>query len=67
MCSAPQGKGSLADGMGESGDITWFNAGLRIGVGVGLGVCLGAGLGAGILMRSYNYTTNSIKRLAMKT
>jgi len=44
------GTGSLND---EPGDLTWFNAGLRIGVGVGLGVCLGAGLGAGILMRSY--------------
>jgi len=58
------GKGSLVDGaeVGENGDITWFNAGLRIGVGVGLGVCLGAGLGAGILLRSYQYTANSLKR-----
>mmetsp|Transcript_10817 Transcript_10817/g.20419 ORF Transcript_10817/g.20419 Transcript_10817/m.20419 type:complete len:261 (+) Transcript_10817:71-853(+) len=54
------GTGSLSEG--EDGDLTWFNAGLRIGVGVGLGVCLGAGLGAGILVRSYQYTANSLKK-----
>jgi len=54
------GVGNLSDG--ETGDLTWFNAGLRIGVGVGLGICLGAGLGAGILVRSYQVTANSLKR-----
>mmetsp|Transcript_4304 Transcript_4304/g.11134 ORF Transcript_4304/g.11134 Transcript_4304/m.11134 type:complete len:283 (-) Transcript_4304:64-912(-) len=54
------GQGTLTEG-GE-GELTWFNAGLRIGVGVGLGICLGAGLGAGILMRSYQATTSSLKR-----
>jgi len=54
------GTGTLSEG--ESGDITWFNAGLRIGVGVGLGICLGAGLGAGILVRSYQVTANTLKK-----
>ena len=54
------GTGSFSEG--ESGDLTWFNAGLRIGVGVGLGICLGAGLGAGILVRSYQMTKNSLKK-----
>jgi len=52
------GAGTLSEGE----DITWFNAGLRIGVGVGLGICLGAGLGAGILVRSYQMTANSLKK-----
>ena len=55
------GQGSLSEGEG-TGDITWFNAGLRIGVGVGLGICLGAGLGAGIIMRSYQAASGGIKR-----
>jgi len=54
------GTGSFSEG--ETGELTWFNAGLRIGVGVGLGICLGAGLGAGILARSYQMTANSLKK-----
>lgn len=36
---------SLAgDGDGRA-DLTWFSAGLRVGMGVGLGMCIGVGLG----------------------
>ncbi|KAL0379473.1 UNVERIFIED_CONTAM: hypothetical protein Sangu_0011600 [Sesamum angustifolium] len=29
---------------GEDGQLSWFNAGVRVGVGIGLGMCLGVGL-----------------------
>ncbi|KAE9595466.1 hypothetical protein Lal_00031243 [Lupinus albus] len=47
---------------GEDGQLTWFNAGVRVGVGIGLGMCLGIGVGVGLLMRSYQTTTRSFKR-----
>ncbi|KAJ0935674.1 hypothetical protein HanRHA438_Chr03g0122241 [Helianthus annuus] len=28
----------------EDGELSWFNAGVRVGVGIGLSVCLGSGL-----------------------
>ncbi|XP_078447830.1 erythronate-4-phosphate dehydrogenase family protein [Wolffia australiana] len=46
----------------EDGQLTWFNAGVRVGVGIGLGMCLGLGLGVGLLMRSYQATTRNFKR-----
>ncbi|KAH7424956.1 hypothetical protein KP509_11G033700 [Ceratopteris richardii] len=36
---------------GDEGDLSWFNAGVRVGVGIGLGLCLGIGLGLGLLVR----------------
>ncbi|KAJ8900573.1 hypothetical protein K2173_025350 [Erythroxylum novogranatense] len=30
---------------GEDGQLSWFNAGVRVGVGIGLGMCLGIGIG----------------------
>ncbi|KAL0426048.1 UNVERIFIED_CONTAM: hypothetical protein Sradi_1139600 [Sesamum radiatum] len=42
---------------GEDGQLSWFNAGVRVGVGIGLGMCLGVGIGVGLLMRSYQATT----------
>uniref|UniRef100_A0A7N0ULY6 Erythronate-4-phosphate dehydrogenase family protein n=1 Tax=Kalanchoe fedtschenkoi TaxID=63787 RepID=A0A7N0ULY6_KALFE len=47
---------------GEDGQLSWFNAGVRVGVGIGLGVCIGAGLGVGLLMRSYQATTRKFMR-----
>ncbi|CAL0308439.1 unnamed protein product [Lupinus luteus] len=47
---------------GEDGQLTWFNAGVRVGVGIGLGMCLGIGVGVGLLMRSYQTTTRNFKR-----
>eukprot|EP00241_Pyramimonas_parkeae_P013058 CAMPEP_0114270400 /NCGR_PEP_ID=MMETSP0058-20121206/27218_1 /TAXON_ID=36894 /ORGANISM="Pyramimonas parkeae, CCMP726" /LENGTH=299 /DNA_ID=CAMNT_0001389135 /DNA_START=240 /DNA_END=1139 /DNA_ORIENTATION=+ len=47
-------------GLEEGGQITWFNAGLRVGMGIGLGVCLGMGLGVGILTRTYQRTRSRI-------
>ncbi|KAL0309272.1 UNVERIFIED_CONTAM: hypothetical protein Sradi_5869500 [Sesamum radiatum] len=47
---------------GEDGQLSWFNAGVRVGVGIGLGVCLGVGIGVGLLMRSYQATTRNFRR-----
>lgn len=46
----------------EDGQLSWFNAGVRVGVGIGLGMCLGLGLGVGLLMHSYQATTRNFKR-----
>ncbi|KAL1809422.1 hypothetical protein ACET3Z_026412 [Daucus carota] len=46
----------------EDGQLTWFNAGVRVGVGIGLGMCLGVGIGVGLLMRSYQATTRNFRR-----
>ncbi|GER46374.1 erythronate-4-phosphate dehydrogenase family protein [Striga asiatica] len=47
---------------GEDGQLTWFNAGVRVGVGIGLGMCLSVGIGVGLLMRSYQATTRTFRR-----
>ncbi|KAG7943943.1 hypothetical protein I3843_15G072000 [Carya illinoinensis] len=47
---------------GEDGELSWFNAGVRVGVGIGLGVCLGVGVGVGLLVRTYQSTTRNFKR-----
>ncbi|KAJ6345988.1 hypothetical protein OIU78_008610 [Salix suchowensis] len=36
---------------GEDGEMSWFNAGVRVGVGIGLSVCVGIGIGVGLLMQ----------------
>ncbi|AQK41652.1 Erythronate-4-phosphate dehydrogenase family protein [Zea mays] len=46
----------------DDGQLSWFNAGVRVGVGIGLGVCVGVGIGVGLLLRSYQATTRSLKR-----
>ncbi|KAF6162170.1 hypothetical protein GIB67_008299 [Kingdonia uniflora] len=46
----------------DDGQLTWFNAGVRVGVGIGLGMCLGVGIGVGLLMRSYQATTRTFRR-----
>ncbi|KAL6995676.1 hypothetical protein U1Q18_005810 [Sarracenia purpurea var. burkii] len=43
----------------EDGELSWFNAGVRVGVGIGLGVCLGVGIGVGLLVRTYHATTRN--------
>ncbi|ESW32751.1 hypothetical protein PHAVU_001G014700 [Phaseolus vulgaris] len=47
---------------GEDGELSWFNAGVRVGVGIGLGICVGVGIGVGLLARSYQATTRNFKR-----
>ncbi|XP_057793971.1 uncharacterized protein At1g01500-like [Salvia miltiorrhiza] len=47
---------------GEDGELSWFNAGVRVGVGIGLGVCLGVGIGVGLLVRTYQTTARTFKR-----
>ncbi|KAK4491395.1 hypothetical protein RD792_002140 [Penstemon davidsonii] len=59
---------SLYPGMeyleGEDGELSWFNAGVRVGVGIGLSVCLGVGIGVGLMVRTYQGTTrNFLRRL----
>lgn len=46
----------------EDGQLSWFNAGVRVGVGIGLGMCVGIGIGVGLLMRSYQATTQTFRR-----
>jgi hypothetical protein len=47
---------------GEDGELSWFNAGVRVGVGIGLGVCVGIGLGVGLLVRTYQSTSRNFRR-----
>ncbi|CAA7013597.1 unnamed protein product [Microthlaspi erraticum] len=44
------------------GEMSWFNAGVRVGVGIGLGVCVGLGIGVGLLVRTYQSTTRTFRR-----
>lgn len=46
---------------GEDGELTWFNAGVRVGVGLGLGICLGVGVGVGLLLQTYKATTRHFR------
>ncbi|PKA66313.1 Uncharacterized protein AXF42_Ash007010 [Apostasia shenzhenica] len=46
----------------EDGQLSWFNAGVRVGVGISLGMCVGIGIGVGILMGSYQATAGRCKR-----
>lgn len=55
--------GSLYGIEGEDGQMTWFNAGVRVGVGIGLGMCLGAGIGIGLMVRTYQATTRTLRRV----
>lgn len=46
----------------EGGELSWFNAGVRVGVGIGLGMCLGIGIGVGLLVRTYQSATQNFRR-----
>ena len=41
------------DGDIQEGELSWFNAGVRVGVGIGLGLCLGLGIGLSLLVRPF--------------
>ncbi|XVF01105.1 hypothetical protein REPUB_Repub04eG0059600 [Reevesia pubescens] len=47
---------------GEDGELSWFNAGVRVGVGIGLSICVGIGIGVGLLVRTYQGTTRNFRR-----
>lgn len=47
---------------GEDGELSWFNAGVRVGVGIGLSICVGVGIGVGLLVRTYQGTTHNFRR-----
>ncbi|KAH7665108.1 DNA polymerase palm domain-containing protein [Dioscorea alata] len=53
---------SRAEFIDEDGELSWFNAGVRVGVGIGLGVCVGVGIGVGLLIRTYQATTRNFRR-----
>lgn len=41
---------------GDDGELSWFNAGVRVGV------CLGVGIGVGLLVKTYQGTTGRFRR-----
>lgn len=45
----------------EDGELSWFNAGVRVGVGIGLSVCLGIGIGVGLVVKAYQGTTGNFR------
>ncbi|CAN1292808.1 hypothetical protein LINPERPRIM_LOCUS21749 [Linum perenne] len=47
---------------GEDGELSWFNACVRVGVGIRFGICVGVGIGVGLLVRTYQSTTQNFKR-----
>uniref|UniRef100_A0A5B7AFB3 Erythronate-4-phosphate dehydrogenase family protein n=1 Tax=Davidia involucrata TaxID=16924 RepID=A0A5B7AFB3_DAVIN len=47
---------------GEDGELSWFNAGVRVGMGIGLSVCLGIGIGVGLIVRTCQGTTRNFRR-----
>ncbi|KAJ1702775.1 hypothetical protein LUZ63_002554 [Rhynchospora breviuscula] len=47
---------------GEDGELSWFNAGVRVGVGIGLGICVGIGIGVGLMVSTYQSTTRNFRR-----
>eukprot|EP00850_Spirogloea_muscicola_P016949 SM000141S00893 [mRNA] locus=s141:262725:263464:+ [translate_table: standard] len=55
-------EGGLGYTEGEDGELSWFNAGVRVGVGLGLGTCLGLGIGVGLMIRTYQTTARSLRR-----
>ncbi|KAL8540239.1 hypothetical protein ACS0TY_001718 [Phlomoides rotata] len=59
LCSPYQGMEDLED---EDCELSWFNAGVRVGVGIGLSVCLGVGIGVSLLARTYQGTTRNLTR-----
>ncbi|KAF8401160.1 hypothetical protein HHK36_014464 [Tetracentron sinense] len=46
----------------EEGELSWFNAGVRVGMGLGLGMCLGVGVGLGLIIRTYRATSGAFRR-----
>lgn len=51
-----------AEFLEEDSELSWFNAGVRVGVWIGLGICLGIGISVGLLVCSYQATTRNFKR-----
>ena len=46
-------------------ELSWFSAGMRIGVGIGLGTCLGIGIGVGILVNGAVKSKDKLKALGV--
>ncbi|KAL5698573.1 hypothetical protein ACHQM5_029597 [Ranunculus cassubicifolius] len=46
----------------EEGELSWFNAGVRLGIGLGVGMSLGVGVGLGLIMRTYSATSGVLKK-----
>ncbi|KAH7284871.1 hypothetical protein KP509_34G074600 [Ceratopteris richardii] len=50
------------DSEGGDRELSWFNAGVRVGLGLGLGVCLSVGIGVGLLMRTYHAPAKTFQK-----
>ncbi|KAH7661030.1 hypothetical protein IHE45_15G035400 [Dioscorea alata] len=46
----------------DDGELSWFNAGLRVGVGLGLSICLGIGIGVSLFVHTYQVTARNFTR-----
>lgn len=46
----------------EEGELSWFNAGVRVGMGLGLGMCLGIGVGVGLVIKTYRATAGAFRK-----
>lgn len=57
----PAGLENLYGEVDENGEMTWFNAGVRVGVGIGLGMCIGVGIGVGLIVKTYQATTRPFR------
>ena len=44
---------------GEDGELSWFNAGVRVGVRIGLSICVGIEIEVGLLVHTYQGTTHN--------
>ncbi|KAJ8480606.1 hypothetical protein OPV22_024333 [Ensete ventricosum] len=49
-------------GEDELGELSWFSAGVRVGMGLGLAMCLGIGVGVGLVMKSYQAAAGTLRR-----
>ncbi|KAM0951600.1 hypothetical protein DsansV1_C03g0027301 [Dioscorea sansibarensis] len=51
----------------DDGELSWFNAGLRVGVGLGLGICLGIGIGVSLFVHTYKVTARNFTRRLIRS
>lgn len=49
--------------LAEEGELSWFNAGVRLGIGLGVGMSLGVGVGLGLIIKTYKSTSGVLRKL----
>ncbi|PIA43246.1 hypothetical protein AQUCO_02000583v1 [Aquilegia coerulea] len=47
----------------EEGELSWFNAGVKLGIGLGVGMSLGVGVGLGLIIRTYKSSSGVFRKL----